>query len=235
MTDISILDFGGASLASDAREHCVTLIVNQAPEVLLEEAVDQPADVWAFACTVFALFDNTRIFEVGMATESDILSEIVDALGPLPQHLWNKWKYKWEHYEEDGTQKLERMMPEYAVHRPLARRIELIRSALPSIARDTEQLSDNDKAGLRQLLKACFKYGTRERMTAGEILKLDWIKKLRARYELWDPQLMTHKIGTENGILRPHKRPDVNVIEGSDGNAFRQNPQLHAKARSRSI
>ena len=160
MTDISILDFGGASLASDAREHCATPIINQASEVLLGETPGQPADVWAFACTVFALFDNTRIFEVGMANDTDILSEIVDALGRLPQHLWDKWEYRWEYYEEDGTRKLERLMPEYAVHRPLARRIELMRSALPPIARDAEQLSDDDKAGLRHLLEAYFKYET---------------------------------------------------------------------------
>lgn len=88
-------------------------------------------------------------------------------------------------------------MPEYAVHRPLARRIELIRSAVP---REAEQLSDDDKAGLPQLLEACFKYETQERITAEEILEVDWIKKLRAEYEMGDPQSMTDTIGTCQNI-----------------------------------
>lgn len=112
---------------------------------------------------------------------------MIDALGPPPQHLWKKLDYKWEYYHEDGTRGLDLFMPEYAVHRPLARRIELIRSALPSDVKDAEQLNDNDKAGLRQLLEACFKYETRERITAEEILQLDWIKKLQADYETGDP------------------------------------------------
>ena len=37
MTDISIHDFGGASLVTDAREHCHTPLMNHASEVLLGE------------------------------------------------------------------------------------------------------------------------------------------------------------------------------------------------------
>lgn len=90
MTDISILDFGGAPLTSDAWAHCATPTTIQAAGWLLGEAIGQLPDVWAFACTVFALFDKTRIFVAGMANISDILSAVVDALGPMPQHLWDK-------------------------------------------------------------------------------------------------------------------------------------------------
>ena len=238
-TNISILDFGGASLATEPREHCCTPIINQAPEALVGEAGGQPADVWAFGCTVFALFDNTRLFEVGMANESDILSEIVDALGRLPQHLWDKWKWRSEHYEEDGTKKLQRVMPEFAVERPLALRVERMRSMIPPSASEAERLSAEDKAGIRQLLKACFEYKTQDRITAEEILELDWIKKLRAEYEIGDPQMSEESLYTK-GILpeqreRPELRVSRSVLGGTNCNIIKHNPQLHPKARSKSV
>ena len=122
MTHISIHDFGGASPATDARRHCSTPLINQAPEALLGIAAGQPADIWAFACTVFALFGHRRIFDIGMGNETDMLSEIVDELGRLPQHLWERWEWRWERYEEDGTKKRGPPMPEYGVQGALITR-----------------------------------------------------------------------------------------------------------------
>ena len=192
ITDISILDFGGASPAKDARNYCSTPIINQAPEALLGLAAGQPADIWAFACTVFALFGNTRIFDIGMEHESHVLSEIVEELGRLPQHLWDKWEWTWEYYEEDGTRKWGPVMPKYGMKMPLAKQIEMMRT---STTDSPEQLSQEDKAGLLQLLEACFKYETWERITAEKVLELDWIKKLRAEYEMDEQPALNYTLG----------------------------------------
>ena len=197
MTDISILDFGGASPTRDTRRHCSAPLMNQAPEALLGIAAGQPADIWAFACTVFALFDNRRIFDIGMGNETDMLAEIVDELGRLPQHLWEKWEWRWEHYEEDGTKKRRPAMPEYGVHGALVNQIEGMRM---SMAGGAEQLSEEDKAGLLQLLEACFKYETWERITAEKVLELDWIKKLRAEYEMDQLPAPNDTLGAQNSI-----------------------------------
>lgn len=175
--DIAILDFGEASFASESRKRWHTPIILQAPEALLGESVNQSADIWAFACTVFALFNNRALFDSGMLGSDDVLAEIVDTLGRLPERWWQKWKYRDEFYEEDGTKKTENLMEEYHDVRPLTLRIRQMRSS-PSAARDAEQLSEEDLEGLQELLEHCFRYKPEDRVTAEDILKLDWIRNL---------------------------------------------------------
>ena len=169
--DLAILDFGQASLASEPRTEWLTPIVLQAPEALLGELVDLPADIWAFACTIFVIFDNTALFGSGISTADEVLAEIVDTLGPLPDSWWQKWKYRAEFYEEDGRKRTEDLTEEYQEVRPLAVRIRRIRSSPPA-PRNIEQLDEEDLAGLQDLLEHCFKYKPEEKIAAKEILKL---------------------------------------------------------------
>lgn len=175
--DVSILDFGEASFASELRKQWHTPIVLQAPEALLGEVVGQPADIWAFACTVFAIFDNTALFASGMPNADDVLAEIVDTLGRLPEPWWQKWNCRDEFYEEDGRKKTEDLTEDYHEVRPLAVRIRRMRSSPPA-AGDAEQLGEEDLGGLQELLEHCFRYKPEDRVTADDILKLDWIQKL---------------------------------------------------------
>ena len=64
-TDIVIINLGGAFLASEPRHHWGAPIAYATPEAPLDPEVGQPAGMWAFACTIFALSDPTRILEAG--------------------------------------------------------------------------------------------------------------------------------------------------------------------------
>ena len=183
--DISILDFGEASFATEPRTKWHTPILLQAPEALLGEPVGQSADVWAFACTVFALFNNHSLFQGFLPTNDDVLSEIVDTLGRPPERWWWKWKARAEYYEEDGRKKLENLTECYREVRPLAVRIARIRSTPPA-AKQAEQLSDEDQMGLRVLLEGCLRYEPVERATVEEVLGMEWIQKLRSRLGVCD-------------------------------------------------
>ena len=111
--DVLMSDFGVSTFTSEARKICHTPILLQAPEALLGESMGQPTDIWAFACTVFEIFNNISLFEVGMPSADDVLSEIVDCLGRLPEPWWKKWEYRAEYYEEDGTKKTDNLVKEY--------------------------------------------------------------------------------------------------------------------------
>ena len=177
--EISILDFGEASFATELRRQWHTPILLQAPEALLGEPVGQPADIWAFACTVFAVFNNKSLFEGFMPNSDDVLSEVVDTLGQLPERWWEKWEQRREFYEEDGRKKTEDLTEEYQEVKPLEVRIRRMRST-PSAAQEAEQLSEEDLVGLRELLERCLRYEPKERATAEDILKMDWIQKICA-------------------------------------------------------
>lgn len=176
--EISILDFGEASFTSEPRQHWNTPLALQAPEALLGEPVGQPAEIWAFACTIYDLFNNKSLFECGMPTADDILSEIVDTLGRLPSRWWGKWEQRGDYYEEDGTKKIEELTEEYQEIKPLALRLRRMRSSPPA-AREIEQLSEEDIVGLQGLLERCFRYEPAERATMKEVLDLEWIRKIR--------------------------------------------------------
>ena len=176
--EISILDFGEASFATDLRKQWHTPIVLQAPEALLGEPVGQPADIWAFACTVFAIFNNKSLFEGFMPNADDVLSEIVDTLGRLPERWWENWERREEFYEKDGRKKIDHLTEEYQEVKPLAVRIRRMRSRPPA-ARRAEQLSEENSFGLLKLLESCLRYEPKERATAADILEMDWIQKLR--------------------------------------------------------
>ena len=82
-----------------------------------------------------------------MPIADDVLLEGVDTLGRLPQRWWEKWEYRWESCKEDGTKKIEDLSDPYRVERPLVVRVSRMTSK-PPVAREAEQLSDEDLAGL---------------------------------------------------------------------------------------
>ncbi|KAL8748088.1 MAG: hypothetical protein Q9190_000116 [Brigantiaea leucoxantha] len=178
--DIAIIDFGAAFTATESQKTCRTPLPFQAPEAQLGEPAGQPADMWAFACTVFELFDNESLFRKSdFDNDSVVLAEIVDALGRLPEQWWAKWKWRAEHYEEDGTKKIEGLTEEYRVVKPLKARIQQIRSSPPAAVEEAEKLSEEDVIGLEQLLRMCLRYDPSERATAEDVLNMDWIRKIQ--------------------------------------------------------
>lgn len=80
---------------------------------------------------------------------------------------------------QDGRKKIEDVTEEYREVKPLALRIKRMRST-PSAAREAEQLNEQDSIGLQKLLERCLRFEPEERATAEDILKMDWIQKLRA-------------------------------------------------------
>ena len=177
--DIVILDFGEASFASESRRSWHAPIVLQAPEALLGEPVGQPADIWAFACTVFTIFNNKSLFDSFMPNADDVLSEIVDTLGRLPEPWWRKWEQRAEFFEENGSKKTDDLTEEYCETKPLGVRLRQMRSSPPA-ARTAEQLGQDDLVGLHKLLEQCLQLRPEDRATADDIPKLDWIQSLRA-------------------------------------------------------
>ena len=170
--EISIIDFSEASTIMNPRHQRYTRIELQSPETMLNKTVSQAADVWTFACTVFEIFNNDVLFQTATFTTEDVLSETVEALGKLPQRMWEMWDQRIYYFDEDGGKRANLEEPV-----SLATRIEKMRSR-PLIARNAEQLEEKDLLGLHTLLQRCLKYEPGERATADDILKMDWIREI---------------------------------------------------------
>ena len=129
--DIAIMDFGEASFVTDTRVKWHTPMILQSLEALFHEPVGQPADVWAFACTIYAIFDNANLFDAHAVNKDDVLAEIVDTFGMMPERWWRKWEWRSEFYEEDGTKKIQHLTKEHWSTIRLTNRIEKIRQRSP--------------------------------------------------------------------------------------------------------
>ena len=95
---------------------------------MLDKIASQHADVWAFACTVFVLFDGGALFESGcFATAEGALYDMVDTLGILPQRWWEKWEQIIFYFEKDETRRYDLLDEDCYETIPLAARIRRMR------------------------------------------------------------------------------------------------------------
>lgn len=82
---IKIIDFGESSFSNEERKNLNTPLSFRAPESYFSESIGPPADIWAFACTIFEVFGMYPLFEEFMYYKDSILLEMIETLGILPE------------------------------------------------------------------------------------------------------------------------------------------------------
>ena len=184
---IRIIDFGEASFSSEDRKKLHTPMPFRAPESFFGENVGTPADIWAFACTIFDLFGKAALFEAFMPDKDRIIAEMVSTLGPLPERWWEKWENRGIYFSRDGARRMDSVMYDFQEPKPLALRIREIRpdggggdgghGEDHSEGATTEHLSNEDLAGLQRLLATTLKYCPAERATAEDVVNFEWIQQ----------------------------------------------------------
>jgi len=73
------------------------------PEYLIEDrkSIGPACDLWALGCTLFEIRQQMSLFHM-LRGKDDILAEMVDLFGKLPEPWWMKWEARAELFEEDG-------------------------------------------------------------------------------------------------------------------------------------
>ena len=179
---IKIIDFGEASFSQDERKKLHTPLPFRAPESFFGESIGPPADVWAFGCTVFDIFANGHLFDGFMPSEDTILVEMVDSLGTLPPRWWEKWKSRSYYFSNDGKSKTGITAHDPRPSRPLALRIQDMRSSGGDQPEEAlRPFKPDEMINLQSLLAATLKYLPSERLTADDVSKLEWIQRLFLR------------------------------------------------------
>jgi len=188
---IKIIDFGEASFSVEQRTELGTPDSFRPPELFFDENITLPADIWAMACIIFEAFGKRPLFEhppIFRASKEEVLSEMVDVLGMLPEKWWRKWENRSRYFDSDGT--WTPYMSFRGDPRPLPERLLQMRNSriwrghfiIPdtkgAVKQDPEQMNREDAVGLMKLLMSMLEYEPSKRATAEEVVNSEWIQRL---------------------------------------------------------
>ena len=84
-TDVTVIDYGSATYASDRRKGIINTRQYRAPEVLMNMEWDEESDIWGVACIAMELFTGDLLFQ----THDDLLhyALIEKIVGKIPQKM----------------------------------------------------------------------------------------------------------------------------------------------------
>ncbi|KAK9249401.1 protein kinase [Lipomyces tetrasporus] len=172
-----------------------------APELYFEGKASVWSDIWALGCTIFEIRAGCQLFESFLGGPHEVIQQIVQTLGKLPEPWWSSWEKHDVYFDEDGKPKKygpnnTRMLTEH----PLIQQIKEIGEAdydsiTDEVAVETNILKNNVRAEpetdsileppgvtltqtevevFEDLLRKVLRYNPETRLPVAEILKHAW-------------------------------------------------------------
>ncbi|RJE18525.1 CMGC SRPK protein kinase [Aspergillus sclerotialis] len=153
------------------------------------------SDIWALACTMFELRAGIQLFASFFDTEDEIIRQIVQAFGKLPEPWWSAWKKRPIYFDDEG--KPNQVWPNnirLAIEYPLEAQIRDIgaedensgNQALEELDRRHQyifespgtRLSPAEAADFKDLLEKMLRYRHGDRIQLEEIRKHAWLSNV---------------------------------------------------------
>lgn len=101
--DVVLIDPGQAYISAAYSTHDTgTPLPYCAPELLFDSNASFPSHIWALACTLFAMRAGTPPFAAFFCSLDEILRQIVQTIGKLPEPWWSKWQTRQFFFEANG-------------------------------------------------------------------------------------------------------------------------------------
>lgn len=149
------------------------------PEVIIddENAIGPACDLWALGCTLFEIRRQMQIFYM-VYGKDELLTEMVQYFGRLPEKWWSKWEARPEYFNEEGQRiNLDGTMKETKITLEAALRHEV---SLPPQKEGDEkkvlEISEEEIASCHDLLTKLFQYDPEKRLSAVEVVGHEWLK-----------------------------------------------------------
>lgn len=106
-----------------------------------------------------------------MPDEDDLVAEMVSTLGPLPQQWWKSWRKRNEFFLDDGSWRRGIKRTHDAKSRHLSQRFR-------EMGREQDsELTLVEITAVKNLLKAMLTYLPLERISIGEVVRSEWMKR----------------------------------------------------------
>ncbi|KAI1874183.1 uncharacterized protein JN550_002762 [Neoarthrinium moseri] len=173
--DIIIADFGEAFLCETGSRTDVNLrtpLLLLPPEAIFHEGVNQAADVWTAACTLYEILGERPLFEGFMADEDLVVAEMISTIGRLPEHWWSSWGARRDYFLEDGCWDTNTTKMHEPRSRPLAERLRIMGRGDGTTS---SEFTTQELAAIDDLLGSMLTYEPTRRITAKDALDNRWM------------------------------------------------------------
>jgi serine/threonine protein kinase len=148
-----------------------------APECHFDCAATTQTDIWALACTIFEIRAGYPLFETFLGEyEDEVASQVVTALGKMPEPWWSKWTLRDAFFDEDGKPVQEGMLERVTLE-----------DNLKEIGRDDMEggsskegegvLTQEEIDDLADLLNKMLRYEPSERINVLTVLQHRWFER----------------------------------------------------------
>ncbi|KAF2849928.1 kinase-like protein [Plenodomus tracheiphilus IPT5] len=143
-----------------------------APELLLEpsSATTFASEIWSLACAMFAVMGQYHLFDTWFPSRDRILEEQVDALGYLPEDMWERWVNREKSF--DGELRKVDGEPRRLLEDRFGNSIQNSRKECEMTAMD-----DEEQREFLLLLRGMLAFRPKDRLTAQEVLQSRWMQR----------------------------------------------------------
>ena len=186
---IVVGDFGQSYIiASPPSSYEPGTVVNyQSLEAWFEGRVGLEADIWTLGCAIFEIRAGFALFESFLGSDVDILRQMVETLGRLPDPWWTAFEQRTLWFEGDGQPKSDQDQERAGVLLKASRssiRAKLLeigeQDDLPSedegpmIEKPGVRLHEEEVGQLEDLLEKMLKYIPEERSRIQDVIRHPW-------------------------------------------------------------
>lgn len=197
--ELVIVDFGESFFYENPPANGVgTPLSYIAPEALFDRQASFWSDIWALGCIIFEIRSGKRLFVSFFGDPSEVVEQMVETLGKLPEPWWNAWEQRYVYFDDLGRSKKQRAQGDsLAVEYPLVKHIKDI-GTKDGEDEEVEKGGDGKTNGkedrlmetkgtkisseevdlLEDLLTKIFKYIPNQRLTLKEIISHSWFNQL---------------------------------------------------------
>ena len=134
---------------------------------LPQEPLSFPLDIWALACAIWELIAFRPLFGAFMCdpTAEHMIKQHVNLLGKLPPEWWQRWDARSKFFDEEDV-RIDSFEQRFEWNVQSWRRFYKF-----------EEVSEEEKAALINMLKAMLTFKPGDRVTAKQIVKSKWMKE----------------------------------------------------------
>eukprot|EP00466_Bigelowiella_natans_P020865 jgi/Bigna1/57509/fgenesh1_pm.17_\ len=167
--EIKICDFGNSCIEDQMYSRVISTRQYRSPEVILGCDICAKTDMWSLGCLIYELLTGDYLFDPEHEETSRVprdeshLQLMMESLGEIPQSMLDEGKSTNEFFDKGGQLRHTKVNGFWGIELMLHRRYGM---------------EENDAKASAEVLHGLLKYNPRERWSAANLIKSEWLQQL---------------------------------------------------------